>query len=481
MTQLKRLLDPKRINIRIATKNIMGDVHSPVSVYLKLRQHYSELALLESNDFAKKENCNSFVAVDPISSIRVWNDRAELQFPDDAVDIPLAEMEMTVPDLLHQFMQAFDIPAEHQAQNGLLGHTNFEAFQYFDPIELDSSKSKNDLPDINYSLFRFLIYFDHYKDMMHVLENIPPGEKSNMPAFLQYLNEPIPHTRSFELAGTETSNVTDDTFKNMVRQGIEHCQIGDVFQLVLSRQYHQPFAGDEFNVYRTLRTINPSPYLFFFDLGTYKIMGSSPESQLIIKDNLATVNPIAGTYKRTGNFNKDIQAAKKLKDDPKEKAEHIMLVDLARNDLGRHTDTVYVEKLKEVHFYSHVIHLVSKVQGYCAPGTNPIRIFADTFPAGTLSGAPKYKAISLIDAIENEKRQYYGGAIGMFSFNGDINQAILIRSFLSYKNILTRQAGAGIVVSSNPESELQEVENKLGALKKALIDAVQMQENLTLT
>ena len=224
-------------------------------------------------------------------------------------------------------------------------------------------------------------------------------------------------------------------------------------------------------MYRVLRSINPSPYLFYFDYGSYKVFGSSPEAQMVVKDRVARVNPIAGTYKRTGNNEEDREKAEELAADPKENAEHIMLVDLARNDLGRHARNVRVEKLKEIHFYSHVIHLVSTVAGDLDPDTNPVRVFGDTFPAGTLSGAPKYKAIELINQYENQNRSLYGGALGFISFDGDINHAIVIRSFTSKDNTLYYQARAGIVTASDEEKELQEVNNKLGALKKALLEA----------
>jgi anthranilate synthase component 1 len=308
-----------------------------------------------------------------------------------------------------------------------------------------------------------------------------PGEQPSDHKLKSLLsNQKIPEY-PFYLEGNEKSNLTDEDFLALVRLGKHHCQVGDVFQIVFSRQFYQSFKGDEFNVYRVLRSINPSPYLFYFDYGSYKIFGSSPEAQIIVKENKAFINPIAGTYKRTGNLVEDAQRAKDLAGDPKENAEHIMLVDLARNDLGRHAVSVEVKKLKEIQYYSHVIHLVSTVEGKLSPDTNPYQIFADTFPAGTLSGAPKYKAIELISKYENQSRGFYGGSIGCLGFNGEINQAIVIRSFLSLNHTLFYQAGAGIVQVSDPESELQEVNNKLGALKKALVEAENIGKSAPLT
>ena len=273
----------------------------------------------------------------------------------------------------------------------------------------------------------------------------------------------------FSIVGEESSNYTDEAYRAAVQKGIQHCMRGDVFQIVLSRRFQQQFNGDEFNVYRTLRSINPSPYLFFFDYGDYKLMGSSPEAQIIIKKNKAIVHPIAGTFKRTGDEAHDTERTQALLDDPKENAEHVMLVDLARNDLSRVCTDVRVKQYRQVHYYSHVIHLVSEVEGTVANGANPFHLIAKTFPAGTLSGAPKFKAMQLIDRIEPTKRSYYGGCIGFVGFDGSCNQAIMIRTFLSQQNTLTYQAGAGVVAASHPESELQEVNNKLNALKTAIV------------
>ncbi|MEL6924083.1 MAG: chorismate-binding protein, partial [Bacteroidota bacterium] len=324
---------------------------------------------------------------------------------------------------------------------------------------------------IQYFLFRYVIGIHHFKDEIYILQNCVGDELADLTKVQNLINSQRLSTYKFELDGEESSNLTDDEFKKLVTAGKHHCQIGDVFQIVFSRQFAQKFKGDDFNVYRVLRSINPSPYLYYFDCGSYKIFGSSPEAQMVINDQVATVNPIAGTYKRTGNMEQDAKLAQQLSEDPKENAEHIMLVDLARNDLGRHSSNVMVKDLKEIHYYSHVIHLVSKVEGELEATTNPIRVFGDTFPAGTLSGAPKFKAIELINQYENQNRSFYGGAIGYIDFNGNMNQAIVIRTFLSKDQTLYCQAGAGIVVASDEESELQEVNNKLGALKKALIEA----------
>ena len=323
---------------------------------------------------------------------------------------------------------------------------------------------------MQYWVYRHVIGFDHYKNTMVMVENVPEGQESQMDTLEVLMGSTSNKMAHFELDGKETSNLTDQEFRDLVTAGKHHCQIGDVFQIVFSRQFQQKYKGDDFSVYRVLRSVNPSPYLFYFDYDGYRLFGSSPEAQMIIKDKVATVNPIAGTYRRTGNDKDDAIQAQKLTEDPKETAEHIMLVDLARNDLGRHSTEVRVKDLMNIEYFSHVIHLVSRVDGDLEEGTNPITVFGDTFPAGTLSGAPKYKAMQLIDQYENQNRSFYGGGIGFIDFNGEMNQAILIRSFLSKDNTLFYQAGAGIVAASKEENELQEVNNKLGALTKALAE-----------
>ena len=465
-----------RTRITPIVKRQLADMVTPVSLYLKLRDHYANPVLLESNDFRSAENSISLIGLDPLATVRVQNGRIFMQWPNGERQESALEAPTEVPAILQGFFADLtpDATLPRGVINGLFGHACFDSVQYFDSLEFDSAKRKTDLPDLHYSLYRYVIGIDHFKESMYLLENLPEGEPSGLERLQTLISSQSYGVYNFSLEGEEESNLTDEAYRELVRLGKHHCQIGDVFQIVLSRQFRQRFSGDDFNVYRVLRSINPSPYLFYFDYGSYKIFGSSPESQMVIKNGIAGVNPIAGTYRRSGNDEEDRERAEALTRDPKENAEHIMLVDLARNDLGRHAVKVEVKQLKEVQYFSHVIHLVSKVEGKLDAATNPIQVFGDTFPAGTLSGAPKYKAIQLIDQYENINRSFYGGAIGYINFNGDMNQAIVIRSFLSLNNTLYYQAGAGIVAASNEESELQEVNNKLGALKKALEEAAQL-------
>ncbi len=463
----------KKLSIKAVSYRMLADTNTPVSLFLKLRDHYSDPVLLESNDFKSREDCRSFLGLDAIATFQVRN--GLISISGSAVE-PKEQKVIdldSVPGALQDFIQQFDVQyTEAETElNGLFGHCNFDGIQYFESLQFPREKRKIDIPDIRYSFYRFIISINHFKDEMVILENLLPGQTSEMERLLRFINGNKYATHQFRIQGQETSNLTDQEFRDMVTAGKHHCQVGDVFQIVFSRQFSQQFEGDDFNVYRVLRSINPSPYLFYFDYGGYRIFGSSPETQMQIDNGIARVNPIAGTYKRTGDSVDDALRADDLAKDPKENAEHIMLVDLARNDLGRHASNITVKQLKDIQFFSHVIHLVSKVEGELDESTNPIRVFGDTFPAGTLSGAPKYRAIELINAYENQNRSFYGGALGFIDLSGNMNQAIVIRSFLSMNNHLFYQAGAGIVVDSHEEKELQEVNNKLGALKKALLEA----------
>ncbi|MCU4175758.1 anthranilate synthase component I family protein [Carboxylicivirga sp. N1Y90] len=449
----------------------VADVTTPVSLYLKLRDVYPNTILLESSDYHGNSNSMSFICFNPLYEFIA--DKGEVMYGDahkELERIPVSKEE-NVPALLDAFIKSFKVDKKECSLkiNGLFGYTTFDAVQYFDTLNFQAPvKDAHSIPEMRYTFFRYIIAFNHFSNQLHLIENLGEGETSNSSTVIESLyNRTIPAFQ-FVPSDNEESNLTDEEYMKMVTKGKEHCFRGDVFQIVLSRQFKQTFKGDEFNVYRALRNINPSPYLFYFDYGGYKIFGSSPEAQLIIDNNVATINPIAGTFKRTGDDVKDQELAIQLSKDEKENAEHVMLVDLARNDLSRNCAGVKVNTYKEVQYYSHVLHLVSDVSGELQAGSIASRVMADTFPAGTLSGAPKYKAMQLIDGIENQNRGYYGGCIGNIGLDGSFNQAIMIRSFLSKHNTLFYQAGAGVVSESKEENELAEVNNKLGALKKAI-------------
>ena len=466
----------KTFALQTAHKKILADTLTPVSAYLKLRDCYPHSLLLESSDYHANNNDFSYICCNPIASIELKNQVLTTNYPDGSSTQEQVDAQTDIPEKIHQFSQQFDskkFPYKF-ITNGLFGYIAHEAVERFDQLHLNRKKEGQDIPDLYYAVYQNIIAISLFNHEAHLFSHVHEGEH-NLEEIEKVLSGKNSAAFQFEKVGDKRSNLTDDQFIDFVKKGKEHCYRGDVFQLVLSRRFAQDFKGDEFNVYRTLRSINPSPYLFFFDYGDFKIFGSSPEAQLVVQDCKAEIHPIAGTFRRTGDDEKDAEAATALAKDPKENSEHVMLVDLARNDLSRNGSHVVVEKNREIQFYSHVIHLVSKVSCTMKAAAKTFRVVADTFPAGTLSGAPKHKALQLIDCYEKTQRAVYGGAIGYMDFHGNFNHAIIIRSFLSKNQALYYQAGAGIVADSVPESELQEVYNKLGALDKALTLA----ENIT--
>jgi anthranilate synthase component I len=457
----------KKFQFHTYSKQILADTLTPVSVYLKIRDKFPNSLLLESSDYHTADNSFSYICCHPIASIKIENETLTTHFPDGTFETIAITNATNVPDCIAAFASQF---GQEKSQfkfitNGLFGYMSYDTIPYFEKITIAKKENNLEIPELYYAIYQNIIAINHFKNeaylFCHSIDN-----QNNIPEIEQIIQNKSFASYSFSKVGNTTSNLTDDEFKSNVTLAKKHCHRGDVFQLVLSKRFSQAFKGDEFNVYRALRNINPSPYLFFFDYGNFKLFGSSPEAQLIIKDHLAEIHPIAGTFKRTGNDELDSELAKKLTENVKENSEHVMLVDLARNDLSKNCTQVTVEKFKEVQFFSHVIHLVSKVTGKLK--ANTMQLVANTFPAGTLTGAPKYKAIQLIDAIENTNRSFYGGAIGFMDFEGNFNHAILIRTFLSKNHQLHYQAGAGIVENSSENNELQEVYNKLGALNKAL-------------
>jgi anthranilate synthase component 1 len=457
--------------IKTTSRKLLADIITPVSIYLRIRDIYPNSLLLESSDYHGNENSYSFICMKPLAGFEADNGFIKETYPDGSEIVTEIIDKHIFNSRFSAFTNAFiqsEIPADIPV-DGLFGYLSYDAVQYFEKIELRAvSDYPYKIPNARYHLYKYIIAINHYQNTLLIIENQVNGEPGESDRIESLLNSRNVAIYSFKAAGKEQQNLSDEEFKAMVRKGREHCHLGDVFQVVLSRQFSQQFTGDEFNVYRALRSVNPSPYLFYFDYGNYKIFGSSPEAHLKIGKGKAYINPIAGTFRRTGDDENDKQLAEQLSADHKENAEHVMLVDLARNDLSRHTRNVKVESFREVQFYSHVIHLVSAVSGELKEGTTMAEMMSATFPAGTLTGAPKFMAMKIIDNCENQRRGYYGGAIGFLDFRGNFNHAILIRTFLSKANTLYYQAGAGIVASSDEEKELQEVNNKLGALRMAL-------------
>ncbi|MGB5244352.1 MAG: anthranilate synthase component I family protein [Lutimonas sp.] len=455
--------------LKTSFKKILSDTITPVSIYLKIRDNFPNSILLESSDYHGNENSFSYICFNPVASISIKNGKIFQHFPDGKHYVMDIAPAVDVPMEIHNFSQKFKVEDQKFKfiNNGLFGYISYDAVQFFEDISITPKENKLEIPEIYYAVYQNIIAINHFKNEAFIFCHSLSGA-NNTDDIHQLIENKNFASYSYKNGEDEESNFTDEEYLALVEQAKKHCFRGDVFQLVLSRQFSQSFKGDEFNVYRALRSINPSPYLFYFDYGDFKIFGSSPEAQLVVKNGKAEIHPIAGTFRRTGNDEKDLEVAKELARDEKENAEHVMLVDLARNDLSRNGEHVHVETYKEIQFFSHVIHLVSKVVGEKFKDAITYQVVADTFPAGTLTGAPKHKAMQLIDQYEKTNRTFYGGAIGFMDFNGNFNHAIIIRSFLSKNHHLFYQAGAGIVAKSKSENELQEVYNKLGALKLAL-------------
>jgi len=451
------------------TRRILCDLTTPVGAYLKLRDDYPQSALLESSDYHSGENSRSFIALHPIGSVSIGHGVAACRFPDGSSSEHNVGPNYTTDCAINEFLHAFSVEGEGSEFCGLYGYTSFNAVRYFENIDVkDETQEKNDAPDLMYILYKVVLVFDHFRNELTLIELLADGEEDDLDQLESDVLNRKAGKYDFHPVGPCSSTLTDDEHKANIRRGIQHCLRGDVFQIVLSRRFVQRYEGDDFLLYRALRSINPSPYLFYFDFGGFRIFGSSPETHCRIDGRHAYIDPIAGTTRRTGNPEEDRQNAIYLQNDPKENAEHVMLVDLARNDLSRNCHNVQVDFYKDMQYYSHVIHLVSRVSGHLNTDADPVKAFIDTFPAGTLSGAPKVRAMELISEYEPHNRGAYGGCIGFIGFDGSLNQAITIRTFVSRNSELWFQAGGGIVAKSNEEYELQEVNNKLGALRRAI-------------
>ena len=459
-------------NYTTSSRTILADLYTPVGVYMRLRDIYPQSALMESSDYHDANNSHSFIGINPIASVAIGHGEATVTFPDGSTEKHEVNKDYRSDKAIHALIDHIRVTGEHAENCGLYGYTSFNAVRYFENIAVkDETQEKNDAPDMLYILYKDIIIFDHFNNLLTI---VTLGDQSELDNIFRQMNKSNVQAYDFHPVGDVVSTLTDEEHKENIRKGIKHCLRGDVFQIVLSRRFIQKFEGDDFKLYRALRSINPSPYLFYFDFGGFRIFGSSPETHCRIEGKKAYIDPIAGTTRRTGDADADRQGAEFLRNDPKENAEHVMLVDLARNDLSRNCHGVKVDFYKDLQYYSHVIHLVSRVSGELDNDADPIKAFIDTFPAGTLSGAPKVRAMQLISEYEPHNRGAYGGCIGYIGLNGSLNQAITIRTFVSRNNELWFQAGGGIVAKSNVEYELQEVNNKLGALRKAILMADKM-------
>ena len=459
-------------NYKTSSRTLLADLYTPVGIYMRLRDIYPQSALMESSDYHDSNNSHSFIGINPIASVAISHGEAICTFPNGDTTRHEVNRDYRSDKAINAFISRFKVEGEYASYCGLYGYTSFNAVRYCEDIAVkDTTMEKNDAPDMMYILYRDIIVFDHFNNKLTI---VTLGEESALDDIYRQMNKANVHAYDFHPVGDTTSPLTDEEHKANIRRGIKHCLRGDVFQIVIARRFIQHYEGDDFKLYRALRSINPSPYLFYFDFGGFRIFGSSPETHCRIEGRKAYIDPIAGTTRRTGDEEADRKAAEYLRNDAKENAEHVMLVDLARNDLSRNCHGVKVDFYKDLQYYSHVVHLVSRVSGTLDDGADPIKAFIDTFPAGTLSGAPKVRAMQLISEIEPHNRGAYGGCIGFIGLDGSLNQAITIRTFVSRNGELWFQAGGGIVAKSDEDYELQEVNNKLGALRKAIMMAEKM-------
>ena len=462
----------KTFNYTTTSQTILADLYTPVGVYMRLRDLYPQSALMESSDYHDASNSRSFIGINPIASVAIGHGLATISYPDGSQQEHQITKDYQSDKAIHELIDCIQVSGDDASVCGLFGYTSFNAVRYFEDIAVkDETQEQNDAPDLLYILYKVVIVFDHHNNMLRI---VTLGDAADIDSVLKAMNRGNVKAYDFHPVGDVRSTLTDEEHKANIRKGIAHCLRGDVFQIVLSRRFIQRYEGDDFKLYRALRSINPSPYLFYFDFGGFRIFGSSPETHCRIEGRKAYIDPIAGTTKRTGDAEADRRGAEFLRNDPKENAEHVMLVDLARNDLSRNCHHVKVDYYKDIQYYSHVIHLVSRVSGELDADKDPVKAFIDTFPAGTLSGAPKVRAMQLISEYEPHNRGAYGGCIGIIGLDGSLNQAITIRTFVSRNGELWFQAGGGIVAKSNEDYELQEVNNKLGALRKAIQKAEQL-------
>ena len=461
----------QHIHIKTNRKTLLADTMTPIGLFLKIRKNFKNSVLLESADYHGREHGFSHIAFEPMASFTLDQSKVIQKFPDGTEETFMLASRQQAILALKNFSDRFVYTKEagdSPMANGLFGHISYDAVQYFEDIEIRGKSEETEIPSIRYFVYRYVLAFNHFNNQLAYYSHTYDGSEPSFDAIFNTMDQPADVLRRFARQGEEISNLTEDQTREIVNICIKHCLRGDVFQIVPSRRFSQVFQGDDFQVYRALRSVNPSPYLFYFDYEEYRIFGASPEKQIKIEGDLAEIHPIAGTFRRSGDDARDAELAQALIADPKESAEHVMLVDLARNDLSRSAENVKVETFKEVQFFSHVIHLVSKVTGHMQKGVNSLQLVADTFPAGTLSGAPKHNAMTIINRLEPTNRAIYGGAIGFMDFEGNFNHAIAIRTFLSKGNTLFFQAGMGVVAKSVVASEMQEIHNKLAALRRAL-------------
>ncbi len=462
-------------------QEFLADTETPVSAYLKLRDG-SHSYLLESADGGKHWGRYSFIGCKPYLTA-VSRDREMEIWQEDARQI---RKEVGNPlDILRELSTQFrpvtvdDLPP---FQGGLVGYCNYDLVRKWEHLP-GIAPMDPDLPEAVFTACRHLIIFDHFTHMIKVVAfaHLERGEDleqayrracREVTETIARLNGPFPSSLKDEplLLSDLRSNFLREDFEDAVRKAKEYIVAGDVIQVVLSQRFSAEISGEDFSLYRNLRSVNPSPYMFYLNFGDIKLIGASPEILVRLTDGKIELRPIAGTRPRGATPEEDRAFEKDLLADPKERAEHIMLVDLGRNDVGKVAapGSVKVPRLMEIERYSHVMHIVSRVEGIMKPEMDCFELFMSAFPAGTVSGAPKIRAMEIISELESSPRGPYAGAVGYFGFNGNMDFCITIRTITIMKDRLSIQVGAGIVYDSSPENEYEETLRKAGAMFKAI-------------
>lgn len=471
-------------------EKITGDLLTPVLAYLKLRSIGSYSFLLESVEGIGRLARFSFIGKDPRKIIQNSGLKVRINSSGSTEVV-----EQNLFDYLKNEIKSYKhplLPELPDFTGGIVGYLGFENVGLIEDVIKFDGKDELNTPDSIFGLFNTVIAFDHYKHQLIIISNAHLDDytdtesaynqaKKEIAIIKQTLRKPLEYSSKFSLTDEQYEQFDPESFYDDVKKGKNNIYEGDVFQLVLSKRFRSGYKGDPLNVYRALRIINPSPYMYYMEFGNdLTVIGTSPEDLIKVKDRKATILPIAGTRKRGKTDEDDLRLEKDLLDDPKEIAEHQMLVDLARNDLGRvcNFDTVELTEKMTIHRFSHVMHIVSRVEGMLKDDKDCIDALTASFPAGTVSGAPKIRAIQLINEYEKLKRNVYAGAVGYIDFGGNMDMCIAIRTLFAKDNTMFWQAGAGIVADSKPELELKEIRNKSAVLLSALKHAEVIDENI---
>lgn len=465
-------------NTQTIIREISADLETPISVYMKLRGEEASF-LLESVEGGERIARYSFIGVQPKAQYILRDTEIEIK---DENGTRNRQYEGDPTFFLQNEMSRFNFksqPGVPRFIGGLVGFLGFESVRFFEPV-LGSKMKRAAIPDGIFLLADTVIAFDHARRSLSLIANVLDGDidsaNRKLDEIESRIHAPLPPSQPREIKPSKTrSNMTQGRFEDMVRDAKEFIAAGDIFQVVLSQRFTRETSVEPFDVYRAVRRLNPSPYMFFFDFGMVDdeplfLVGSSPEMFVRLEGRTASLRPIAGTRPRGADSHADAALAAELLADPKERAEHVMLVDLGRNDLGRVCEygTVKVSDFFTIEKYSHVMHIVSHVEGKLKPELTAFDLVRASFPAGTVSGAPKVRALEIISELEPDARGAYAGMVGYFGFDGNMDTCLALRTMVARGNTFSVQAGAGIVADSEPTTEFQETVNKASAMLRAI-------------